>query len=70
MTTYRFRIVGVPPEEAIKEIDIRDDATVEEVKKIIPGEDGASHHKLDEKINDFKKLIREEDEEIEEDERY
>ena len=40
MTKYRFHIVGVPPDEAIKEIDVPDEATVEEVKKIIAKELG------------------------------
>lgn len=40
MTKYRFRIIGLPPEEAMKEIDILDDITVKEVKNIIAKELG------------------------------
>ena len=32
---YTFRLIGVPPEEAIKTIEIDDNLTVGEVKKII-----------------------------------
>ena len=40
MTKYKFRIIGVPPEEAIKEIEVPDDATVKEVKALIAKELG------------------------------
>jgi len=47
MTKYRFRIIGVPPEEAIKEIDIPDDVTVKEVKLIIAKELGIDPEVVD-----------------------
>jgi hypothetical protein len=40
MTKYQFRIIGVPPEEALKEIDIPEDATVKDVKLLIADELG------------------------------
>ena len=35
MTKYKFRIVGAPPGEDIKEIDIDENLTVGEVKELI-----------------------------------
>ncbi len=40
MTKYQFRIIGVPPEEALKEIDVPDDANVKDVKLLIAKELG------------------------------
>lgn len=53
MTIYRFRIIGLPPEEAIKEIDVPDDATVKEVKLLIAKELG-----FDPKIVDLNLILK------------
>ncbi len=47
MTKYTFRIVGVPPEESLKEIDIPEDATVADVKKILSKELGIDPNIVD-----------------------
>ncbi len=35
ITKYRFRLTGVPPESAEKEVDIPSDLSVKEVKELI-----------------------------------
>ena len=47
MTKYQFRIIGVPPEEALKEIDVPDDATVKDVKLLIAKELGIDPNIVD-----------------------
>jgi hypothetical protein len=38
MTQYRFRLTGVPPDQAIKEVEIDPNSTISDVKKTVQQE--------------------------------